>query len=259
MALLTDRSAIRARLTADRAWSVYALGDLAPGFFVHATWHAAADDAALLMLFRAFETPVLFTIGPSAGVERLLAEISAERKLYLSIRPDILPLIHAHYAVSHETAMWRMVLDPARFTTRPSSAVRLSVADYSALTRLHADGAPAGEGPDFFAPYMVEQGVFYGIFEGKDLVAAAGTHLVAPSEGVAAVGNVYTRRDRRGRGLATQVTSAVTAELLGLMPTGAIIALNVMQANAAALTVYERLGFSRYCGFYEGLAERVLA
>src|SRR5713226_486338 len=33
MALLTDRSAIRARLTADRAWSVYALGDLAPGLF----------------------------------------------------------------------------------------------------------------------------------------------------------------------------------------------------------------------------------
>jgi ribosomal protein S18 acetylase RimI-like enzyme len=180
-------------------------------------------------------------------------------KLYLSIRPDILPLIHARYALAHETLMWRMVLDPARFVPTPSNAVRLTLADYSALTRLHADGLPAGEAPDFFAPYMVEQGVFYGIYEGDELVAAAGTHLVAPAEGVAAVGNVYTRRDRRRRGLATQVTGAVTAELLRCMPPGALVALNVMQANTAAVTVYERLGFSRYCGFYEGLAERVQA
>ena len=259
MPLLTDRSAIRARLAADRAWSVYALGDLAPGLFGHTTWHAAPDGGALLMLFRAFGTPVLFTIGSTFGVERLLDEIQAEPKLFLSIPPDILPLIHARYAVADETAMWRLVLDPARFRAKPTHAVRLSVGDYAALTRLHASGAPAGDEPDFFAPYMVEQGVFYGIFEGDDLVAAAGTHLVVPTEGVAAVGNVYTRPDRRGRGLATQVTGAVTAELLRLLPSGAIIALNVMQSNAPALTVYERLGFSRHCGFYEGLAEPIRA
>ena len=264
MTLLTDRSAIRARLAADRAWSVYALGDLTPGLFGHTTWHAAPDDAALLLLFRAFGTPVLFTIGSAAGVEGLLDEIQAEPRLFLSIPPDILPLIRARYAVTDETPMWRMVLDPARFTTKPTRAVRLSVAHYSALTRLRAGGAAAGAvsasaEPDFFAPYMVEQGVFYGIFEGDDLVAAAGTHLVAPGEGVAAVGSVYTRPDRRGRGLATQVTGAVTGELLRLLPSGAIIALNVMQSNAPALTVYERLGFSRHCGFYEGLAERVRA
>lgn len=259
MALVTDRSAIRARLSADRAWSVYALGDLAPGLFAHTTWHATADDKSLLLLFRAFETPVLFTIGPAAGVERLLAEVRAEPKLYLSIRPDILPLIHARYDISRVTLMWRMVLDPARFAPRPSGAVRLTLLDYSALARLHADGAAAGEAPDFFAPYMVEQGVFYGIYEGAELVATAGTHVVAPAEGVAAVGNVYTRRDRRGRGLATQTTGAVTAELLTRMPPGGLIALNVMQANTAAVTVYERLGFNQYCGFYEGLAERVQA
>ena len=105
---------------------------------------------------------------------------------------------------------------------------------------------------------MVEQGVFYGIYEGPNLIAAAGTHLVAPSEGVAAIGNVYTRRDRRGQGLATQVTGAVAAELLRLMPPSAIIALNVVQTNLAAVKVYERLGFARYCAFYEGLAHRRL-
>ena len=46
------------------------------------------------------------------------------------------------------------------------------------------------------------------------LIAAAGTHVVSPQWGVAAVGNVYTHREYRGQGLAKVVTSAVTAELL---------------------------------------------
>jgi ribosomal protein S18 acetylase RimI-like enzyme len=253
---ITDPAAIRRRLAADRAWSVYALGDLAPGLFQHTTWHASSDDDALLMLFSAFDTPVVFTIGAAASIDGLLAEINSPPRLYLSIRPEVLSLIHARYTVSHETGMWRMVLDPACFSALPPAAVRLTLADFPALTRLHADGEPTGETPDFFAAYMVEQGVFYGIYEGQSLVATAGTHLVAPSEGVAAVGNVYTRRDRRGQGLATLVTGAVVSDLLRILPAGAIIALNVMQANLAALKVYERLGFVRHCAFFEGLAAR---
>src|ERR1700716_3090296 len=100
MARVSNPSAIRARLAADRAWSVYALGDLAPGLFEHTEWHASPGDSpALLMLFRAFGTPVLFTIGPAGAVEGLLGEIETEPGLYLSIRPEILPLIRARYHV----------------------------------------------------------------------------------------------------------------------------------------------------------------
>jgi ribosomal protein S18 acetylase RimI-like enzyme len=252
--LIGDRSAIRARLERDRAWSVYALGDLAPGLFEQTRWHAAEGGGALLLLFGAFETPVLFAIGAPADVEPLLDEIADQPRLYLSMQPDVLPLVRARYRVTHEMPMWRMVLDPARREFAPSRAIRLTLADYAALTRLHADGEPAGEAPDFFAPYMVEQGVFYGIYEGGEPVATAGTHLVVPAEGVAAVGNVYTRRDRRGRGLAAEVTRAVVAELMQTLPPQAIIALNVKQANATAIRIYERLGFQRYCPFFEGLA-----
>ena len=65
-----------------------------------------------------------------------------------------------------------------------------------------------------FSPAMLEEGLYFGLRQGGDLVAAAGTHLVVPQEGVAAIGNVYTRRDRRGHGLGGAVTGAVTAELL---------------------------------------------
>jgi GNAT superfamily N-acetyltransferase len=258
---LTDPAAIRGLLETDRAWSAYALGDLAPGFYEHSEWHCAPGPTpALLLLYRAFEMPVLFALGPAAAVSGLLAGIAGERALYLSLRPEIMPLVQARWQVEPAggTPMWRMLLDPSRFSPVPDGGAQpLTLASLLALEQLYADGAPAGEAPDFFSASMVEHGHFYGLYySGGDLVAAAGTHLVAPAFGVAAVGNVYTRRDQRGRGLAQRVTSAVTAALLRYDPPLTTIVLNVNQRNAPAQRVYEKLGYGRYCAFYEGLAAR---
>jgi predicted GNAT family acetyltransferase len=148
-----------------------------------------------------------------------------------------------------------MILEPSAYRPMSDAGVsRLGGEDFPALQRLYADGEPTGEVPGFFHASMLEQGVYFGIREGAEIVAAAGTYLVVPDEGVGAIGNVFTRTDRRGRGLATRVTSAVAGELLGMKLR--TIALNVSQANAAACRVYERVGFMRYCAFYEGLAVR---
>lgn len=249
------------RLTTDPAWCVYALGDLAPGLAEHCEWHTeSSGPPAVLLLFRAFATPVLFAHGEPAAVAPLLDAVITEPALYLSIRPAILPLVRERWQVAVQTPMWRMTLARADFAPAAPlpgrEAVRLGPEHQARLEVLFADGTATGEAPDFFAANMVEQGVFYGVFEGADLVAAAGTHLVAAAQGVAAIGNVYTRRDRRGRGLAGVVTSAVAAELLAHQPPLGVIALNVNQANHAAQRVYQRLGFRHYCDFYEGIACR---
>lgn len=251
MPRLTDPSAIRRLLNTDRAWSLYALGDLAPGYCDHAEWYG--NNQALALLYRVpADAPVLITFGAPEDLAPLLAEVRDEPQLYLSIRPEILPLIQTHWMVRDETLMWRMMLEVAHFWPVPSGARRLTRADVPALQTLYADGAATGEAPDFFFPEMLDDGVFYGIEEQGALVAAAGTHLVSMEMGIGAVGNVYTRRDVRGRRLAAQTTSAVTAELLRMNIS--TIGLNVKHNNLPAQRAYTRLGYTRYCDFYEGHA-----
>jgi ribosomal protein S18 acetylase RimI-like enzyme len=251
---LHDPATIRPLLRRDPSWAVYPLGDLAPGFFEHCRWfHTPGDPPALLMLYGAFTPAVLFALGLADRVAPLLDEIDPALPLYLHVRPEVVPLLAPRYHLTNLTAMWRMLLDAARFAPGDlAGAEPLGPADLDALQRLYADGAAAGEGPAFFLPDMLASGVFYGCRAGPELVAVAGTHLVVPQEGVAAVGNIYTRRDRRGQGLAARVTAAVVAEMLRRgVPT---VALNVAQSNATARRVYERLGFAVYCPFVEGLA-----
>jgi ribosomal protein S18 acetylase RimI-like enzyme len=257
MPQITDPAEIRAILETDRCWAVYALGDLTPDHFKHAAWFRPPGGAnALALLYRAFATPVLLTVGGLQDLRPLLEEISNDPELYLSVRPDSLSLVEERYTVCPKKPMWRMILDPSRYQpTSQDGTVRLGLADLQAVQRLYADGESTAEVPDFFSPEMLQQGVFYGIWEGKELIAVAGTHLVVPTESVAAIGNIYTRRDRRCRGLASCVTSAVTTELL--RQSLATVALNVNQQNHAAIRVYERLGFATYCPYYEGVATRL--
>jgi ribosomal protein S18 acetylase RimI-like enzyme len=246
--------AIRRILETDRPWAVYALADLAPAYCADARWHVATHGLpALLLVYRAFRPPVLFAHGPVADLAPLLAEIADQPEFYLSVRPEIAALLRgAGYGISREKRMWRMLLDARRFAPPPHSAARLAPADLDELARLYADGDAAGETPPFFDAGMLRHGVYFGIRENGALVAAAGTHVLAPTESVAAIGNVYSRRDRRGHGFGLQVTAAVTAELLRLSVR--TVALNVAESNRAAIRVYERLGFRRYCDYREGIA-----
>lgn len=246
-----DKSLIRAILSTDRNWSLYALGDLTPGFFERCEWFQSdGDTPGLLLLYRAYETPVLFGLG---DVRPLLVEIANESSFYLQVRPDVPSLLEATYQIAEIKMMWRMILNPSRYQPHQDpEAVRIGPDNGEQVRELFADGDANGEAPDFYSADMLELGCFFGIRDQGSLIAAAGTHLVSQQEGIAAVGCVYTRRDRRGRGLAGRVTSAVIEHLLsqGICTIG----LNVKQRNQSAMRIYERLGFEKYCEFCEGIA-----
>src|SRR4051812_28471627 len=86
------------------------------------------------------------------------------------------------------------------------------------------------------------------------LVSAAGTHVVSPGARLAVVGNVLTHADFRGRGYATAVTGAVTAELLRTCDQ---VVLNVRSDNPPAIGAYLRLGYAEHVRFEERLVRRL--
>ena len=100
----------------------------------------------------------------------------------------------------------------------------------------------------------IAEGVYYGIRVGGRLVAAAGTHVISETARLAVVGNVFTHEEYRGRGYATAVTGAVTAELLRSCDQ---VVLNVRSDNPPALQAYARLGYREHVRFEERLIHRV--
>lgn len=267
--LTQDKGRIRAFLERDRLWGAYALGDLEPALFPHCVWGLASDargDVALVLLFEALTPPGLLTFGDPHAVVAILSEALRPAQVFFMIGTEHLAALRELYHVETPDPMVRMVVDRATFTppSAPPSLVgraagrlgpvrRITLADLDRLNALYA----GGETPGAFAPFQIEQGVFYGVELDGRLVAAAGTHLVAPSQGVAAVGNVYTDRAYRGRGLAQLCTSAVVAHCFDL-GIGDVV-LNVDSRNAPAIAAYRRLGFREHRAFYEAHGERIKA
>jgi ribosomal protein S18 acetylase RimI-like enzyme len=241
--LLTDKASIRSLLLRDRPWSVYALGDLTPRMFEKCLWFT--PDLSLVL--RDYGTSILFAMGSASVVEAL---DHVTWPVHLQVQKPAFDAIARVATIERVWQMWRMTLTSRAAVVMDPQVTRLCAADVGALERLYADGESTGESPDFFHASMVTDGVFFGLYENGELTAAAGTHLVARDEGAAAIGNVYTRRDCRGRGRGRLVTSAVVRELSGIET----IALNVRADNHAAIRVYQSLGFSQQCEFYEGLA-----
>lgn len=253
--LLTDPDEIRAILESDAGWSAYALGDLAPSYFPRSRWYALPGDRrSLAMVLTGFVDPVLFLMGDERSARLLLAELQPLPRVFFLVRPEQYSVFQEWYRIEYSDPMLRMVHDGRPIGRALYAAERLGIADLPALERLYANGDVNGERPDFFYPEMLDGGVYFGVREGAELIAAAGTHLCEPSESVGAIGNVYTRRDQRGLGLATRTVGAVTAELLAMRLRH--IVLGVKSANSAARTVYERLGFRPHCLYEEGVAVR---
>lgn len=241
MARLTHRDQIRELLNRDRAWSLYALGDLDAQRFPFCTWYQPGPA----LLYREFDVPILFAGDPAVIPDVLTDEAGP---LALQVKPAAMDELEKHVLVSKKILMWRMVWE--RRPLLQTKAVRLVPNDVPLIENLYADGAERGESPDFFYPAMVKDGVFYGSFEGPKLVAVAGTHIVSRAEGIAAIGNVYVHAAHRGRGLGRDVTLAVLRELQEISTIG----LNVRQDNTAAIRTYETLGFRKHCAFHEGFS-----
>jgi ribosomal protein S18 acetylase RimI-like enzyme len=241
---------IRTLLRRDPPWSVYALGDLDPRRARYCEWFTRGDSVALL--YHEFDTPILFAAGDPCVLDALPDVASC----LLQIPDSFLGPLAQRFAVTWSRPMHRMSLRAAAFAAIEDTAgvEPLGEGHEDEIRRLFADGRATGEEPDFFMRSQLHDGTFFGVRVDGRLVSAGGTHLYSPTEGVGAIGNVYTRRSHRHQGHASRVTAAIASLLLTRGTS--TIALNVKEENAAAIRVYERLGFRFHARFREGHAAR---
>ena len=249
---LTNPAEIATFLERDRWYATYAIGDLEPGLSERCLWFGAAlagELRSLVLLFEGLDPPALFLMGEPVGVTVILGTALRPETVMFTCREAHLPALQANYQTSGIDHMLRMTLSPADFQPVTAFGVnRLGPGYVGELARLY-DSVQSNA----FTPFQLAQGVFYGARHRGRLASAAGTHIVAHTMRVAAIGNVCTYPEQRGRGYATRCTSAVCAELLAA---GLDVVLNVAQDNADAIHIYEKLGFKVYCPFVEGIAVR---
>jgi ribosomal protein S18 acetylase RimI-like enzyme len=248
----TDRELLHAFLSQDRLYAAYAICDLEDREFSRTRWGAAYDGDRMIAIGLEYTGPTpqpLFVMGDGDGIAAVLRDVIRPRAAYIAARHEMLPAIETQYRVDPGPQMVRMWVDRSHFKPYPATVQRLLPVEIGELNRLYQLG---------FASWLpataIADGVYYGMRVNGRLIAAAGTHVISPTARLAVVGNVLTHMDYRGRGFATAVTGAVTAELLRTCDQ---VVLNVRADNPPAINAYRHLGYSEHARFEERLIHRL--
>jgi len=248
----SDRALLRGFLEQERLYAAYALCDLEDREYPRTRWAAAyeGDDVvAVGMEYSGLTPQPLFLMGSTAGIASILRDVLRPRAAYLAAKSEAMPAVETLYRIDPGPQMVRMWVDRDSFKPYPADVRRLLPSEIGELNRLYQLG---------FASWLpssaIAEGVYFGMRAGGKLIAAAGTHVISRKARLAVVGNVLTHAEHRGRGYATAVTGAVTAELL---ETCDQVVLNVRADNPPALQAYRRLGYAEHLRFEERLVHRI--
>ncbi len=246
-----DRDELRRMLTPSRSYAAYALGQLQPELFARSEWWVSrgAPGQALLLHSGGGLGNALFALGTVDALGALLQLHPGPRHAFLTCQLHHLETVLRFFQLADHQSTLRMLVDRETFQPMAGEVRRLTGRDIRPINALYrVDGTPA-----FYTAENVDDAVYYGAYEGIRLAAVAGTHVVAPSEDIAVVGNVFTHPAYRGSGLGTLVTSAVTRHVLASCREAV---LSVEPGNVPAVRTYQRLGYREVGRLIEGAATR---
>jgi ribosomal protein S18 acetylase RimI-like enzyme len=247
---LNNEAVIQSYLETKRNYAVTAFAHLEPGYPDISRWLLATeqDRFALCLIAKGMFPNYIFTMGDTKLLDAILQSTNLPGRTYITFQPEHLRTIEDYYELEWHLSVQRMVVTRGSFRAAEQTATRLRSIDSHELNRLY-DLERSGN----FTTSQIRRGVFYGIWRDGQLAAVAGTHLVAPTYGLAYVGNVLTHPAYRNQGLATICASSVTAELLRNCTE---VVLNVESHNLPAVRAYANLGYVDDCRILEAIGHR---
>ncbi len=225
---------------------IYALGDLDDFFWPHTIWYALRDQRGvrqLALLYTGCTLPTFLAYAeqPVELMRDLLRGLLPylPKRFYAHLTQSAADVLAADYRMVSHGNYHKMALSGRQSLADfdASLAEALSVSDLQDVQALFAASYPG----NFFVPRMLETGFYFGVRRGADLLSVAGVHVYSRKYKVAALGNITTRPDVRGQGLATTATARLCQELVrdGIEHIG----LNVNADNQSAVACYKKLGF----------------
>ena len=231
---------------------IYSIGDLDDFFWHNTVWYAAKDGDSIRALV------MLYTVPPVPTLHAMCEKKEPMAELLRSILHLLPGRFHAHLSgglaavfdergsMESSAEHWKMALsDKSRLSGIDCSEVaRLTATDLDQMLRLYEEAYPG----NWFNPRMLATGQYFGIRKEDRLVSVAGVHVYSQTYRVASLGNVVTHPDYRGNGLAASATARLCRSLTETVDH---IGLNVRADNAAAMGLYEKLGFEKVSPYHE--------
>ncbi len=229
---------------------LYLMGDLDDKFWSKTRWFSLWDKdgmkAVVLLYTGSNPSTVLAFYHEGPGyVAELLQRITAllPATVYAHLQEGVRELVPQFEVLEKHGLHYRMMLKHTPPIVNDGNIKRL---DLSQLLKAENLYSRAYEG-NWFEPYSLQVGYYLGYFDGDDLIGIAGTHIFSEEYGIAALGNITTLPEHRGKRISSKLTQELCRQLLLHVKD---IGLNVESDNASAIKVYKNAGFE-ITGAYE--------
>lgn len=253
-----DLAALEAYLRRAPFLHAYELGDLDPRELPHTEWRTALGDAgeitAVMLMYRGLSVPTMIALAdedPDALRGLLDDHLDAlPDRFYAHLTPGIEAALALRFTCTLLGNNLKMGLaGPPLGAAVDPDVVALTPADADEAVAFYAEAYPTS----YFEPDNLARGPYVGVRDAHGLAAIAGVHVYSPALRVASLGNIATRPDARGLGLARRVTAALCHRL---RPEIDVLGLNVRADNAPAIACYRSVGFDVHHVYDEWRIER---
>ena len=253
-----DREPIERFARRDLGLHIYEVGDLDPFFWPYTKWYGLRGDdgelRALALVYERDDPPVLLALGreDEGAIVELVSGLRPRlpQRFYAHLSEGVPATLAERWQLEHHGRYLKMLLtDPSEVArVKVDDVERLGPDDVEDLQALYGRAYPG----NWFDARMLDTGQYFGIRRDGQIVCVAGVHVYSPRYRVAALGNVTTDPQWRGRGLARRATAYLCRSLAGQVDT---LGLNVREDNAAAIACYRCLGFDVIATYDEYMAE----
>lgn len=256
---ITDKSILESHFRKNIPLNIYQLGDLDDFFFEYTEWFGlfeseeSIEPIEIALLYKGSELPVLlaFCNGDTYQMKILIEKIKDDlpKDFYAHLSPGLKDVLVKDHSYEPGGRYLKMYLTQEKMEDRlmdnsDNNVRRLNVSDLDDILKFYKKSYP----DNWFDKRMLETGKYFGYFHNANPVGISGIHVYSKEYKVAALGNITTDSEYRGKSICTKVTSALCTDLFKTVD---VIGLNVSESNAAAIRCYEKIGFKVYGEFEE--------